>query len=207
MAANLDEILSNRFSVPTAENTEMIKSTEIQNLEINTEIVIESNITELMKNKTEEDSLLYKERNTTRESEKIENEINNININNENSFSNFSSLSTDSETFTLPLSLPISTPSFSSSVLPVPRNVSTDISTNTNTNAHTNTNANANANRNTSTDVNHSTNLSKANVLSSGVVQFEDSIVICGSDSDILLQAMILATRFPNIAVLQSGEI
>lgn len=38
------------------------------------------------------------------------------------------------------------------------------------------------------------------------VVQYNDSIVICGSDSDILLQAMILSTKFPNIAVLQSGE-
>ena len=37
------------------------------------------------------------------------------------------------------------------------------------------------------------------------VVQYNDSIVICGSDSDILLQAMILSTKFPNIAVLQSG--
>ena len=172
----------------------MIKSTEIQNLEINTEIVIDSNITELKNNKTEEDSLPYLERNTTTDSEKVENERNNININNENSISNYASLSTDSENFSLPLSLPISTPSLSSSVLTVPRNVSTDISTNTNANANTNT------------DVNHSTNISKANVLSSGVVQFEDSIVICGSDSDILLQAMILATKFPNIAVLQSGE-
>lgn len=39
----------------------------------------------------------------------------------------------------------------------------------------------------------------------SGIVQCNDSIVICGSDSDILLQAMILSTQFPNIAVLQSG--
>ena len=39
----------------------------------------------------------------------------------------------------------------------------------------------------------------------SSVVRYNDSIVICGSDSDILLQAMILSTKFPNIAVLQSG--
>ena len=39
----------------------------------------------------------------------------------------------------------------------------------------------------------------------SSVARYNDSIVICGSDSDILLQAMILSTKFPNIAVLQSG--
>jgi hypothetical protein len=38
-----------------------------------------------------------------------------------------------------------------------------------------------------------------------GTVRYDDSIVICGSDSDILLQAMILSSKFPNIRVLQSG--
>ena len=38
-----------------------------------------------------------------------------------------------------------------------------------------------------------------------GSAQYSDSIVICGSDSDILLQAMILSSKFPNIRVLQSG--
>jgi hypothetical protein len=30
-----------------------------------------------------------------------------------------------------------------------------------------------------------------------------DSVVICGSDSDILLQALALSARLPHIAVLQ----
>ena len=32
-----------------------------------------------------------------------------------------------------------------------------------------------------------------------------DSVVICGSDSDILLQAITLCAKIPNIAVLQVG--
>ena len=74
MAANLDEILSNRFSVSTVENTETIKSTEIQNLEINSDIVIESNITELKQGSTEEDSSSTKEYSSTRNSKISENE-------------------------------------------------------------------------------------------------------------------------------------
>ena len=199
VAANLDEILSNRFSVSTVENTETIKSTEIQNLEINSEIVIESNITELKQGSTEEDSSSSsKEYSSTRNSKISENEMNILNVNDNNIISNSTSLRTDSESISLPLSLPLPTPSLSSSMSPLQRNVSTNI--------NANANANANETSKINTNINNTTNASKTNVLSSGLVQFEDSIVICGSDSDILLQAMILSTKFPNIAVLQSGK-
>ena len=59
------------------ENTETIKSTEIQNLEKNSDIVIESNITEMKQGSTEEDSTSSsKEYSSTRNSKINENEIN-----------------------------------------------------------------------------------------------------------------------------------